>query len=42
MPFKEYVKEVKKGELLTNDHCYHIFKSKEEEFYEMLRGFEWF
>jgi 3-methyl-2-oxobutanoate hydroxymethyltransferase len=38
--FKEYIKEVKNGEFPTDDHCYHILKGKEEEFYEMLREFE--
>lgn len=38
--FKEYVKEVKNGEFPTDDHCYHILKGKEEEFYEMLKEFE--
>jgi 3-methyl-2-oxobutanoate hydroxymethyltransferase len=38
--FKEYVKEVKNGEFPTDDHCYHILKGKEGEFYEMLREFD--
>ncbi len=38
--FKEYVKEVKNGEFPTDDHCYHILKGKEEEFYEMLKEFD--
>lgn len=38
--FKEFVKEVKNGEFPTDDHCYHIKKGAEEEFYEMLKEFE--
>ena len=38
--FKEYIKEVKSGAFPTDEHCYHILKGKEEEFYEMLKEFE--
>ncbi|MFZ2330835.1 MAG: 3-methyl-2-oxobutanoate hydroxymethyltransferase, partial [Atribacterota bacterium] len=38
--FKEYVKEVKSGVFPSDEHCYHILKGKEEEFYEMLKEFE--
>jgi len=38
--FKEYVKDVKTGVFPTDDHCYHILKGKEEEFYQMLKEFE--
>ncbi|MCW3138753.1 MAG: 3-methyl-2-oxobutanoate hydroxymethyltransferase [Methanophagales archaeon] len=38
--FKEYIKDVKNGAFPTDDHCYHIRKGKEEEFYKMLKEFE--
>lgn len=38
--FKEYVKEVKTGVFPSDEHCYHILKGKEEEFYQMLKEFE--
>jgi len=38
--FQEYIKEVKSGAFPTDEHCYHILKGKEEEFYEMLKEFE--
>lgn len=37
--FKEYIKEVKSGAFPTDEHCYHIKKGSEEEFYEMLKEF---
>ena len=38
--FKEYIKEVKTGVFPGDEHCYHILKGKEEEFYKMLKEFE--
>ena len=38
--FKDFVKEVKNEEFPTDEHCYHIKKGAEEEFYEMLKEFE--
>ncbi len=37
--FREYIKDVKTGAFPTDDHCYHILKGKEGEFYEMLKEF---
>lgn len=37
--FKEYVQDVKTGAFPADEHCYHILKGKEEEFYEMLKEF---
>ncbi len=38
--FKQYIQEVKAGIFPADEHCYHILKGKEEEFYEMLKEFE--
>ncbi len=38
--FKEYIRDVKTGAFPADEHCYHILKGKEEEFYEMLKEFE--
>lgn len=38
--FKEYVNDVKTGQFPTDDHCYHILKDREEEYYQMLKEYE--
>ena len=38
--FKEYIQDVKTGAFPADEHCYHILKGREEEFYEMLKEFE--
>lgn len=38
--FQDYIKEVKTGVFPADEHCYHILKGKEEEFYEMLKEFK--
>jgi len=38
--FKEYIEDVKTGKFPTDDHCYHILKDREEEYYQMLKEYE--
>jgi len=38
--FKEYIDDVKTGKFPTDDHCYHILKDREEEYYQMLKEYE--